>query len=68
MEGRGGIFRVDTARELIEEIRASIETIQEKAVFDDDDERERVLGVYRAAIKTLEDRIQSTGRRNRRSD
>jgi hypothetical protein len=58
MEGRRNIFRVDIARELIEDIRASIKTIQKKGVFADGAERETVLGVYRAAIKQLEDRIR----------
>jgi hypothetical protein len=59
MQGRGEIFRVDTARELVEEMRASIQTIQEKAVFADDAERQRVLDVYESAIKKLEDRIDA---------
>jgi hypothetical protein len=65
MQGRGNIFDADTARELVEELRASIETIQEKAVFADDGERDKVLGVYRTAIESLEARIRSPRRRTR---
>jgi hypothetical protein len=57
MEGRENIFRVATARQLMEEMRASIQTIREKGVFAGDAERQGVLDVYASAIEKLEDRI-----------
>jgi hypothetical protein len=55
------IFRKDTAQALIEEMRDSMKTIEAKAVFGGDDERQRVLQVYRDAIRRLETRLQSAG-------
>ena len=55
------IFRTDVARKLIEEIRESITTIEEKGTFGSDAERREVLDVYRAGIKTLEQKIQAAG-------
>jgi hypothetical protein len=58
MEGRKNIFRAETARELIAEMRESMQTIESKGVFADDTERDRVLDVYRTGIKALEDQIR----------
>ena len=47
----------DPARQLVEEMRASMQTIREKGEFAGDAERQGVLEVYESAIKQLEDRI-----------
>jgi len=51
------IFKPDTARELIADMQESIQTIQEKAVFADGEQRERVLDIYRDGIATLRKRL-----------
>jgi hypothetical protein len=56
------IFRVDVARELIEEIRRGMAAIEEKGKFGSDAERRQVLEVYRASIANLEQRIEASGR------
>ncbi len=53
------LFRSDVAQGLVDEIRASVQTIEDNAVFADENERQRVLRVYQTAIKTLEDRIRT---------
>jgi hypothetical protein len=53
------IFRAGVARELIQEIQESIETLDEKGTFADDAERQKVLSVYRTGIQVLEKRIQT---------
>ena len=55
------LFRPDVAQGLIDEIRASVQAIEDNAVFADENERQRVLRVYQTAIKTLEDRIRTEG-------
>jgi len=55
------LFRPDVAHQLIDEIRKSMKTIEDKAVFADDAERKKVLAVYTAAISSLEARIRAEG-------
>ncbi len=51
------IFKADAARELISDMQESIQTTQEKAVFADGEQRERVLDIYRDGIATLRKRL-----------
>jgi hypothetical protein len=51
------IFKPDAAKELIADMQQSIQTIQEEAVFADQRQRERVLGIYRDGIATLRKRL-----------
>ena len=53
------IFRADVARDLVREIQESMKTIDEKGVFADEAQRQKVLGVYRAGVRVLEERIQN---------
>jgi hypothetical protein len=53
------IFRPQVATELIAEIEQNIETIQAKAKFADDEERESVMKVHRAGIEALRARLQA---------
>jgi hypothetical protein len=53
------VFRPQIARDLIEEMKQSMEVIREKAVFADGEEREAVLRVYRDGIKFLDRRISA---------
>ncbi len=58
VESRGRrIFRRDVAEQLIKEMESNIETIQEKAVFATDEERDNVLDVHRQGIAALKKRI-----------
>ena len=52
-----GVFRSEVAQGLIDEMRSSVEKINEQAVFQSEAERKRVLGVYDEAIGVLERRI-----------
>jgi hypothetical protein len=52
-----GIFDPRVAQGLIDEMRSSIQTIEQRAVFSGDAERTRVLGVYDEAIGILQSRI-----------
>ncbi len=52
------IFRADVARGLIEEMRESMDVIQEKGTFASDARRDAVLGVYREGIAELERRMK----------
>ncbi|MFV1965737.1 MAG: CehA/McbA family metallohydrolase [Pirellulaceae bacterium] len=51
------IFREDVARDLIGEMQESMLAIEQKATFANDGERQAVSNVYRAGIKTLQDRL-----------
>lgn len=51
------VFKPDTARELIADMQGSIQTVQEKGVFADEQQRERVLAIYRDGIATLRKRL-----------
>lgn len=51
-------FLVDVARGMVEEMRASMESISQMAVFADDKEREAIMSVYRSAIAKMKERIQ----------
>ncbi len=51
------VFKSDVARFLVEEMKESIGTIEEKAKFADDGEKEAVLEVYREGIRKLEARL-----------
>jgi len=53
------IFREEVARNLIKEMQESLQSIQQKATFANDSERQGVLNVYRAGIKTLQDRLRN---------
>lgn len=53
------IFKPEVAKELIADMRESIRTIEEKAVFADEQQRERVLNIYREGIATLSKRLTS---------
>ncbi|MEQ8786016.1 MAG: prolyl oligopeptidase family serine peptidase [Pirellulaceae bacterium] len=52
------VFRADTARELIEEMKQSMTVIKEKGEFADDAERASVLDVYKTGIQVLEKRMK----------
>jgi prolyl oligopeptidase len=52
------VFRADTARELIEEMKQSMAVISEKGKFADDAERASVLDVYKKGIQVLEKRLK----------
>ena len=47
------IFQEESAKNLLQEMQSSIQTIRQKAVFTDDSELEAVLEIYREAIETL---------------
>lgn len=51
------IFKPEVAKELIADMHESIRAIQEKAVFTDEQQRERVLDIYREGIATLTKRL-----------
>lgn len=53
------IFREEVARDLIKEMQESMQSIQQKATFANDGERQAVLNVYRAGIRTLQDRLRN---------
>ena len=50
-------FRRDIAQQLIEETEASMKVIQQKGTFANQQERARVLDVYRSGIRNLRNRI-----------
>jgi hypothetical protein len=50
-------FVPTVAREMLDEMKASMNLIAKEARFADDEERERVLDVYRDGIEALETRI-----------
>ena len=52
---------LDTARELVNQMRQGMQTIQQKGVFTDDVGREKVLAIHRTAIDQLEGRIRTAG-------
>jgi hypothetical protein len=52
------IFKADAANKLIVDMQTSICTIQEKAIFADDIQREQVLNIYREGIKNLNERLK----------
>jgi hypothetical protein len=52
------IFKADAANKLIVDMQTSIRTIQEKAIFADDIQREQVLNIYREGIKNLNERLK----------
>ena len=51
------IFRREVAQQLIDEIQSSMQTIEEKGSFANQQERDLVLDVYRAGIEDLRGRI-----------
>ncbi len=53
------VFKQEVAHSFIDEMEASVRTIEAKAVFADDAERERVLAVYRRAMDRLRTRLAS---------
>ena len=53
------VFKQEVVHSLIEEVEAGIRTIQEKALFANDAERQRVLSVHRKALETLRTRLAS---------
>ena len=52
------VFKRETAKLLIEDMKKSIEVIKEHSKFADDTQRENVLDIYRNGIGTMESRIQ----------
>ncbi len=54
-----GVFDPETARGLLAEMQADWKTIEEQAVFDDEQQREHVRSVYTEAINTLTKRLQA---------
>lgn len=56
LNGRG-VFDVPTARGLVAEMRASLEKINQQAVFASAEQRQQVEQVYRRAISALEGRL-----------
>jgi hypothetical protein len=52
------IFKPEAARELIAEMEGAIADITAKGHFDNDAQRDEVLGVYRAGIGTLQKRVE----------
>ena len=61
MAGRGP-FRIEAAERLRDELRRADEVIRRRGTFADAAERDEVLGLYREALRTLEDRMAG-GRR-----
>ena len=59
------IFQPAIARQLIKEMQQSVETIDAKGTFANDQERSRVLQVYHDGIQILQRRLQkhATGSR-----
>ena len=51
------IFRVDVAKQLIEEMQAGSRTVEEKGTFANEAERRAVLDVYRNGIEALRQRM-----------
>ncbi|MBI3851124.1 MAG: CehA/McbA family metallohydrolase [Verrucomicrobia bacterium] len=51
------VFKLEAARELIAEMERSIRSIESKAQFADDHERDEVFSVYREGIETLRRRL-----------
>ncbi len=52
--GGKAVWDAGVARGLLEEVRRAKETILQKAIFADGHEKAHVLGVYDAAVETLE--------------
>jgi hypothetical protein len=52
------VFKPEAARELIADMERSIRSIQSKAKFADDRERDEVLSVYREGIETSRRRLR----------
>lgn len=51
-------FEPEIAKQLIAEMQANMESIVRQGTFANDEERERVLGVHRRGIATLEERLR----------
>lgn len=51
------VFQIDAAKGLIDEMKTGIETINDKALFGDETERQRVSAVYERGVKQLEEQI-----------
>jgi transposase len=56
--GGHGVFKPDSARELIADIEESIGIIQRLGHFADERQYDSILGIYREAIETLRRRLQ----------
>ena len=53
------IFRPNVAREIVEEMEQGIQIIESKGKFGKDSQRQAVLKIYRQAIRTLHQRIET---------
>ncbi len=56
LAGRG-VFDVDTAAGLVEQMKADLQKIQATAVFDNEEQRRRVIHVYEEALQLLQNRL-----------
>jgi hypothetical protein len=56
------IFRKQVAEQLIDKIKKDTQEIERQATFADENERETILGIYRRAIRQLEQRIEAADR------
>ena len=52
------VFKTEVARGLIEEMEKAIATITEKGKFESNEDREKILKIYRDAIDALEGRLE----------
>ncbi len=57
------VFDAEVARGLRDEMKAAIEKIKSQAVFDNDEQRHRVLHIYEDAIESLDQRLANTAKR-----
>ncbi len=55
--GNKGVFMPDIARSLITDMLQSIATISKKGKFESDEDRERIIEIYRQGIKVIETRL-----------
>ena len=56
--GGKSVFNPRAAQALVDDMRAALDIIPEKAVFADDRQQDEVLDVYRQGIGTLEERLK----------
>ena len=56
--GGKSVFNIQAAQSLLDDMRAAIKIIPEKAAFADDRQQDEVLDVYRQGIGTLEERLK----------